>query len=166
MPPKFVASRLVALMWYPVSAHAESDTDSGAGDEVTPMFAFNAFGSAWYVTSGDRVGKLTPYAKYARLKADSNSPAPSLDVAALPAFLAGAAMGLNAGPNAILASYAAQSTVSGGARWDFRNDIDLTVQFDHTRNAPGFPATLINLQPGFRPDGAVNLFSATVDFVW
>jgi hypothetical protein len=36
--------------------------------------------------------------------------------------------------------------------------------YDHTRNGAGSPGMLINLQRDFRPGGAVNLFSAVVEF--
>jgi hypothetical protein len=51
-------------------------------------------------------------------------------------------------------------------RWDFTKNFDFKLQCDHTRLGPGSPGTLINTQPGFRPGGTLNLFSATVDFVF
>ena len=105
--------------------------------------------TAWYVSSGYRWAKLTPYATYGAVKANSNTSDPGLNVAALPPYLAGPATGLNAGLNGILGSIAIQHTISAGARWDFMKNVDLKVQCDHTRMGEGSPGTLSNLQPGF-----------------
>ena len=91
---------------------------------------------------------------------------PGLTLTGLPPAQAGFASSLNAALNAILQTIPAQSTVSLGARWDFANDLDLKLQFDHTRIAADSDGNLINIQPGFQPGGTVNLFSATVDFVF
>jgi hypothetical protein len=91
---------------------------------------------------------------------------PGLPLAGLPPPLAGFAGGLSAGLNAILQAIPDQRTVSLGARWDFAKHVDLKLQFDHTRIGADSTGTLINIQPGFRPSGTVNLFSATIDFVF
>jgi hypothetical protein len=122
--------------------------------------------TAWYVSGGHRWAQFTPYLTYGELKANSNTSDPGLTVSTLPPFLVGPAIGLNAGLNAILGSIAIQSTTSAGVRWDFMKNVDLKLQYDHTRLGAGSPGTLINLQPGFRPGGTVNLFSAAIDFVW
>lgn len=122
--------------------------------------------TGWYVSSGYRFGKLTPYITYARMQADSNTSDPGLSLSALPPFLAGPAAGLNAGLNGILGSAAAQKTVSVGGRWDFAKNATLKVQFDHSRLGAGSPGVLMNTQPGFQPGGVLNVFSATVDFVF
>lgn len=122
--------------------------------------------TAWYVSSGYRFGKFTPYVTYAQVKADSNTSDPGLTVSSLPPFLAGAATGLNAGLNAILAATPVQRTISVGGRWDFRKNVDLKLQVDHTRIGAGSPGTLINTQPGFEPGGQVNVLSAVLDFVF
>jgi hypothetical protein len=79
---------------------------------------------------------------------------------------AGMAAGLNAALNAILQGIPAQSTVSLGARWDAVKNVDLKVQFDHTRLGADSNGTLINVQRGFQPGGTVNVISATLDFVF
>jgi hypothetical protein len=122
--------------------------------------------TAWYVSSGYRWAKLTPYVTYGAVKADSNTSDPGLNIAALPPYLAGPAAGLNAGLNAILGSIAIQHTISLGARWDFMKNVDLKVQCDHTRMGQGSPGTLSELQPDFRTGGTLNLFSVAIDFVW
>jgi hypothetical protein len=122
--------------------------------------------TAWYVSGGYRVARFTPYLTYGSLKANSNTSDPGLNVSTLPPYLAGPAMGLNATLNAILGSIPDQNTTSVGVRWDFMKNVDLKMQYDHTRLGAGSPGTLINLQPGFQPGGAVNLFSIAIDFIW
>jgi hypothetical protein len=121
--------------------------------------------TAWYVSGGYRWAQFTPYLTYADLKANSNTSDPGLAVSKLPPFLIGPAIGLNAGLNEILGSIAVQTTASAGIRWDFMRNVDLKLQYDHTLLGAGSPGTLINVQPGFRPGGTVNLFSAAIDFV-
>jgi len=122
--------------------------------------------TAWYASGGYRLAKFTPYLTYGALKANSNVSDPGLTVSALPPYLTGPAMGLNAGLNAILGSIAIQRTTSAGLRWDFMKNVDLKLQYDHTGLGAGSPGTLINLQPGFQRGGTVNLFSAAIDFLW
>ena len=122
--------------------------------------------TAWYVSTGYRWAQVTPYLTYGELKANSNRSDPGLSVSTLPPYLAGPATGLDAGLNAILGSIAIQSTTSAGVRWDFKKNLDLKLQYDHTRLGAGSPGLLINLQPGFESGGTVNLFSAAVDFVF
>jgi hypothetical protein len=122
--------------------------------------------TAWYVSGGYRLAKFTPYLTYSALKANSNTSDPGLNVSALPPYLAGPAMGLNAALNAILGSIPVQSTTSAGVRWDFMKNVDLKLQCDHTRLGAGSPGLLINLQQAFQRGGTVDIFSATIDFLW
>jgi hypothetical protein len=55
----------------------------------------------------------------------------------LPPAAAGAGAALNAALNATLATRIAQETVSVGARWDFRRNMAVKLQFDRTSIAPG-----------------------------
>lgn len=122
--------------------------------------------TAWYVSGGYRLAKFTPYVTYGALKANSNTYDPGLTASALPPYLAGPAMGLNAGLNAILGSIPVQRTTSAGVRWDFIKNVDLKLQYDRTRLGEGSPGLLTNLQPGFQPGDTVNLVSIAIDFVW
>jgi hypothetical protein len=122
--------------------------------------------TAWYASGGYRLAKFTPYVTYGALKANSNTSDPGFNVSALPPYLAAPAMGLNAGLNAILGSIAVQRTTSAGLRWDFIRNVDLKLQYDHTRLGEGSPGLLTNLQPGFQLGGTVNLISIAIDFVW
>jgi hypothetical protein len=127
--------------------------------------SFLGISTGWYVSGGYRIAKFTPYATYSALRVIEDSTA-GLELAALPAPLVPAAIAVNAGLEQILGSRAVQRTLSAGARWDFAKDLDLKLQIDHTRLGPGSPGTLIDIQPGFRPGGTVNLFSLAVDFVF
>jgi hypothetical protein len=121
--------------------------------------------NGWYVSGGYRFGKFTPYVAYAQATADNLSD-PGLTVSALPPFLAGPAAGLNAALNSLLSTKPVQDTISIGARWDFMKNVALKLQFDHTDIGAGSTGTLINIQPGFQPGGAFNVFSASIDFVF
>jgi len=118
--------------------------------------------SAWYVSGGYRLGKFTPYATYSRRKVSSNTSDPGLTLTPLPP----PAAALNATLNERLGSAPAQKTISLGGRWDFASHAALKLQFDHTRHDTGSAGLLINQQPGFRTGGKVNVFSATIDFVF
>jgi hypothetical protein len=122
--------------------------------------------TAWYVSGGYRLAKFTPYLTYGALKANSNTSDPGFNVSALPPYLGASAVGLNAKLNDILGSIPAQNTASAGVRWDFMKNLDFKLQYDHIRLGEGSPGLLINLQPGFQRGGAVDLFSAAIDFVW
>jgi len=140
--------------WFVISEWAHDRTNSFLGENT-----------AWYASGGFRAGKFTPYVTYAHESAASNS-SPGITLSGLSPAQAGLATGLNAALNAILQAIPAQSTISLGARWDCVKNVDLKVQFDHTRIAADSDGTLINVQPGFQPGGIVNVFSATVDFVF
>jgi hypothetical protein len=140
--------------WFVISEWAHARLNSFLGDNTS-----------WYASGGYRFGQFTPYVTYAHESAASNSDS-GLALTGLPPAAAGFAAGLNAGLNAILQAIPAQSTVSLGTRWDFAKNLDLKVQFDHTRIGADSDGSLINIQPGFRPGSIVNLFSATVDFVF
>jgi hypothetical protein len=118
------------------------------------------------MSGGYRLAKFTPYLTYTETKANSNTSDPGLNVSALPPYLAGTAIGLNAGLNAILATTAVQNTVSIGSRWDLAQNVDLKLQYDRTDLGSGSAGALINVQPGFQRGSTVNLFSITIDFVW
>lgn len=141
--------------WFTIGEWGRFDSHSALGGNT-----------AWYLSSGYRMGKFTPYLSYSRIRIDKNTSDPGLDVSTLPPFLIGPAIGLNAALNGILASSPGQQTISVGVRWDFMKDLDLKAQFDHSRLDSGSPGLLVNQQPGFQPGGSFNVFSATLDFVF
>jgi hypothetical protein len=140
--------------WFVMGEWGHIDSHSAIGNKT-----------GWYASGGYRFGKFTPYVTYAQAQADNLSD-PGLTVSALPPFLVGPASGLNAALNSILSTKPVQNTVSVGGRWDFMKNTDLKLQFDHTRIGAGSSGALSNLQPGFQLGGKVNLFSATIDFVF
>jgi Gram-negative porin len=121
--------------------------------------------SGWYVSSGYRFGAFTPYLTYGQSKADNLSD-PGLNVSGFPPGLAEPASGLNAALNSILSTKPVQKTISIGGRWDVIKNAAVKLQFDRTRIGAGSTGVLSNTQPGFQPGGTVNLFSATMDFVF
>ncbi len=122
-------------------------------------------GTGWYLSGGYRLGKFTPYLTYGEAKADNLSD-PGLDLSTVPPSLADTAAGLNAALNSLLSKKRVQNTLSIGGRWDFMTNVALKLQYDHTDIGAGSSGVLINLQPGFQTGGEVNLFSATINFVF
>lgn len=122
--------------------------------------------SAWYVSGGYRIDAFTPFITYARAKADSETSTAGLTTSGLPPASAGAAAGLNGALNSILSSSAGQQTLSVGVRWDFIKNMDIKLQYDHSRLDDNATSPLINVQPGFKPGGSFNIFSLATDFVF
>jgi predicted porin len=121
--------------------------------------------TAWYVSSGYRLGALTPYLTYSQSKKQGPTSVAGLDLATLPpAFVAPAAQ-LNGVLNSLLKPNTGR-TLSIGSRWDFRKDAALKVQLDHIKLDENSSGALLNIQPGFRPGGSLHVISATVDFVF
>lgn len=114
---------------------------------------------SWYVAAGYRFGSFTPYASYARTKAD----VPVETGVPLPA-----AAPLNAGLNAALRNQfnADQATVSAGVRWDFMKNMSVKVQYDHIDLGNGSAGRLTEIQPAFQRGSSLNLYSVALDFVF
>lgn len=137
--------------WFVMGEWGHDASDSILGGET-----------AWYVTAGYRYRQLTPYVTYVQKSAKQQ--VAGLDIAALPPSAVPEGEALNAALESFSAS--ADETVSLGARWDFYKNVDLKLQYDHTRLAPGSHGDLTNVQPGFQPGSTYSLISATVDFVF
>ena len=133
------------------------------GRLVSHSFAGKATG--WYLSGGYRLGEFTPYLTYGQAKADTLSD-PGLNLSTLPPSLVGTAAGLNAALNAVLSTNPVQNTLSIGGRWEMTRNTAFKVQYDHTRIGSGSSGVLINFQPGYQTGGTVNLFSASIDFVF
>ena len=140
--------------WFAIGEWARFDTNSVVGKR-----------SAWYVSGGPRFGKLTPYATYARVKADSTTSDPGLPFLGAPPQVATQAAILNAALNAQLALVAVQRTWSFGVRWDVWRNVALKAQYDRVRREAGSSGTFGNIQPGFEPGGSANIVSVAADFV-
>jgi hypothetical protein len=141
--------------WFVTGEWSSASTDSILGDS-----------SAWYASGGYRIDKFTPYLAYAQVKRNSNTSDPGLNVSTLPPEPAATATELNGALNAVLGSFAIQKTITIGTRWDFMTNTDLKLQFEHIRIGAGSNGVLVNIQPGYRTGGTVNVFSATLDFVF
>ncbi len=141
--------------WFAMAEWGRANLNSVFGDRT-----------AWYVSGGYRIRTITPYLTYARTKANSNTSDSGLALTGLPPELAGAAAGLNAALNAVLGTNPVQRSISAGARWDFMKNVAFKLQYDHKNLGAGSAGTFMNTQPGFQPGGTVDLFSATIDFVW
>jgi Gram-negative porin len=122
--------------------------------------------TAWYVSGGRRLAQVTPYLTYATVRTETERSDPGLSVEAYPPPLAQVAGGLNAALNQALQSSPEQSTLSIGVRWDFRKDLDLKLQVDHSRLGAGSAGNLFNVQPDFEPGGSYTLVSLAVDVVF
>jgi hypothetical protein len=122
--------------------------------------------TGWYVSSGHRFKKVTPYVTYAQTRPNTSTRSSGLDVAELPPSQSAVAAALNAELNTSLATIASQRTVSLGARLDVTSSVDLKLQLDRTNLGQNSQGWLTNLQPGFRPGSSLTLFSATLDFVF
>jgi hypothetical protein len=96
---------------------------------------------SWYVMSGLRFRKFTPYADHAR--ADRSH------------------AGTMGGPPILN-----QDTSTLGLRWDFISNFDCKLQFDHTTLHGGSNTFFVNQQPGFQEAGTVNVLSLAVDFIF
>jgi hypothetical protein len=131
----------------------------------TETHSFYGKGTVWYASAGYRFGKFTPFLTYGLAKADNLSD-PGLSLSTLPPPLTGPAAGLNVVLNSLLSTKPVQNTLSIGGRWDFLSNAALKLQYNHTRVGSGSSGVLTNLQPGFQPGGAFNVFSASIDFVF
>jgi hypothetical protein len=141
--------------WFAMAEWGRVVTDSVLGNKT-----------GWYVSGGYRFGSITPYLTYAQVRVDSNTSDPGLNLAGLPQNLAAIAGSLNAGLNASLAAIASQRTVSTGARWDFTRNVDFKLQIDRTTLGANSQGSLTNIQPGFQRGSSLDVFSATMDFVF
>jgi hypothetical protein len=141
--------------WFAMGELGKTNSHSFIGDKT-----------AGYVSGGYRIGKLTPYVTLAQVKADSNRSDPGLGTAGLPPYLAGEAVGLNAGVNVLLNSIAVQHSISIGMRWDLMKNAALKVQCDSIRLGANSSGDLVNMQPGFVGGGKVNVVSTVLDFVF
>ncbi|NRR32553.1 hypothetical protein HSX11_20500 [Oxalobacteraceae bacterium] len=119
-----------------------------------------------YLSGGYRYGNLSPYLTVSGVRANSATHSDGLALDGLAPERRAAAVALNNGLNALLGATAQQRTLSAGLRWDWRADYALKLQYDRIKPLHGSPGTLINVQPGFRSDHAIGVFSVLLDFVF
>lgn len=98
----------------------------------------NGVRSGWYVTGGWRFDKLSPYATYAEQKQITTG---------------------------VLNPPYGQKSASVGVRWDWRDNVDVKLQYDRINHDANLPETLLPRQ-GFQPSGHINVISAVIDFAF
>ncbi|MCE1227990.1 MAG: hypothetical protein LWX11_00650 [Firmicutes bacterium] len=108
-----------------------------------------AFNTGSYLTGGMRLGEWTPYLVVARNHTDSDLLSSHPIIQAI----------LNTRRQA-------QTSYSAGVRWDFRQNMDLKLQFDHVKNDAGSRGVVVNMQPGFQLGASYNLITACFDMVF
>lgn len=135
-----------------------------AGRTLTDSFIGKT--SMVYAGGGLRRGAFTPYAGYARVRADSPTSDPGLPATGMSPARAAYVANLNNGLNALLKTVPAQSSISCGLRWDFRPNFALTAQVDRVTPRDGSRGTLINTQPGFVSGHPLQVASMALDFVF
>jgi hypothetical protein len=141
--------------WFAMGELGRLGTDALIGNRV-----------GWYVSAGRQFGAFTPYLTYGALRLTSNTSDPGLPVLpSMPPSLAASIATLDATLNGVLASAPRQSTATAGVRFDVMRNLAIKAQFDHIDLKAGSSGTLANVQPGFRPGGALNLISLSLDFV-
>lgn len=113
-----------------------------------------------YFLAGYRIGSLTPFAGYSWIRSKTRK----LDTG-LPDGVDPLLDQLNAGVAQILSdSHANQHTTSLGLRWDFRENMDLKIQFDAVRGKSGSIFPFRDETAGW--NGKTNVLSLTLDFVY
>lgn len=117
-----------------------------------------------YVSSGYRIGKITPYLIYAFADVKSNTYDPGLPPPPIwhPAYET--IVRMNGQLNSMLSSPPVQQTYSAGVRWEAYRNVAVKLQFDHSRLGNNSYGMLNNRQEGYTRGGHYNLFSATLDF--
>jgi hypothetical protein len=122
--------------------------------------------TAYYVTAGYRLGPVTPYASYSKLRASEIAHVVS-PTAGLPPPLSLPGEHLTTALQELLQEQIyAQRTLSAGFRWEIRSNFDLKLQVDQVKPAAGTKGLLLNLQPGYRPGARFHVVSLAVDFVF
>lgn len=150
----------------------------GVTEDLGPWFVMGEWGRvtahsaigdriAWYVSGGRRIGTVTPFATYATVDVRTALEDAGLAIGpGAPPPVAAAVQGLNAALSDILRSRPEQTTWTVGARWEWRPNFDLKLQYDRTRVARGSLGALGNPRPGFATGRDYALVSVAMDFVF
>jgi predicted porin len=105
--------------------------------------------NAMYIAAGYRIGKYTPYLIHSQITSGSFTPE------SMPSSLQ------------LALAKRSQSTDSIGLRWDFKNNIDLKLQYDSVKLSENSNGFLVNVPSNQSLYGSTfNLFSAVVDFLF
>jgi len=114
---------------------------------------------AFHLLLGRRIGSVTPFVSYSQVKSSHKDLETGLDPSNLPAQV------LNAGvAEALKISHADSKTLSLGARWDVRHNVDLKAQVDFVRAGKGANLLLLNAPPD--SDYRSTVFSLSLDFIF
>jgi hypothetical protein len=111
-----------------------------------------------YATFGYRFGSVLPYATYSQTHVDKlieNTLIPTVGP------LAPLGMGLN---TLLATQNTGQKTIALGTRWQFAKNADVKLQWDRVDLSGGAVGNFRFTTPGF--SGAINVYSAAVDFVF
>jgi hypothetical protein len=108
--------------------------------------------------AGYRIGEVTPFIAYSRLKSRRTHVATGLPDEGIGALV-------NAGMSSLLAqTFVDRHTVSLGLRWDFQRNMALKFQADMIRGDADSYFTVARATP--RWNGKTNIFTLTLDFVF
>jgi hypothetical protein len=111
-------------------------------------------GQAGYLLAGYRMSEFTPYLGYSWWK---TSPKSMNRVLAVPALNAAVV-------DLMKQSHCDQHTATLGVRWDFREDMDLKLQWDQIRGKASSIFPVRDEKPGW--NGNTNVLSLTLDFIF
>lgn len=150
-----VGANYQALDWFAMAEYGRADTRS----------VFGRY-SAWYVTSGYRLGEFTPYLSVARLIRDDPMSVAGLDPTNLPPAIAMVVTALNGSLNDGLGASAEQVTIGAGVRWEFSRSAAVKVQFDHIMPSDRSHGLFTNVQPDHARGTPTNVLSISLDFVF
>ncbi|GAA5176478.1 hypothetical protein GCM10025771_11300 [Niveibacterium umoris] len=106
--------------------------------------------------------RFTPFLSYAVFKTKSNDEAALPALPGIPGIVAAQYNGL------LKANNSSRSMTSVGVRWDFYTNVALKLQADlvkHDRPSYGWSGAFTNLSPTTY-DGKVNVYTATIDFIF
>jgi hypothetical protein len=125
---------------------------------------------AWYVTTGYRVGKFTPYVSYAKRTTTSNTQYAAPSTVGWPGATGPTARALVAALDGAIQDNSV-STLAVGGRWDLGKSYALKAELAQVKAPAGSaPANLFRdyrsgLQ-AFRDETNTSVFSVLVDFVF
>lgn len=123
---------------------------------------------AWYVTTGKRIGKFTPYVSYAKRTTTSKNTYAVPNTTGWPLQAAGTARALVGALDSAVED-ASVSTLAFGSRWDLGKSYALKAEVAQVTVPAKSGATNVfrNFKPGsFQSDTTVSVFSVLVDFVF
>lgn len=123
---------------------------------------------AWTALAGYRIGQVTPYVSYGIAKVRDRIRVTEVASELTPVVGAVNAARFQAGLQAYAdASLHDQSTVSLGARWDFRKNVALKTQFDHINvKSPSSSGFLRNTSSTYPGAAGGNAFAVALDFIF